>query len=268
MADQWSGGQTSPQWNGGQSGPGERWNVNLPAVIGVVFVFLVGVIVWVIVASGDDDGQITTGTLASTVASTTSSPSVQTTTPPPMPSTSVVVVPTVPPPPLTSAPATAPPPIATAAPAPPPIVTSPPAPPPPPPPTAAPTAAPTNPPTTVAPPSPPPPGGGDLGVPGHPMQRPPCDGGFITVLASAIGDQATADSMGSVIGDYPGSSYLRTDVTCASLNPSSGGRPIYVVYFGPFATSSEACASRSQGPDDAYVRRLSNDLGPNHSVTC
>ena len=43
------------QWSGGQSGPGERWNVNLPAVIGVVFVFLVGVIVWVVAASGSDD---------------------------------------------------------------------------------------------------------------------------------------------------------------------------------------------------------------------
>ena len=47
------------QWSGGQSGPGERWNVNLPAVIGVVFVFLVGVIVWVVVASGSgDDGAV------------------------------------------------------------------------------------------------------------------------------------------------------------------------------------------------------------------
>src|SRR5688572_17164475 len=25
------------QWTGGQYGPGERWNVNLPAVVGVVF---------------------------------------------------------------------------------------------------------------------------------------------------------------------------------------------------------------------------------------
>ena len=33
-------------------GSSDRWKVNMPAVIGVVFVFLVGVIVWVI-ASGD-----------------------------------------------------------------------------------------------------------------------------------------------------------------------------------------------------------------------
>jgi hypothetical protein len=40
------------------------------------------------------------------------------------------------------------------------------------------------------------------------------------------------------------------------------------VYFGPFPSSAEACAARDDGPDDAYVRRLSNDLGPDHSVSC
>src|SRR5262245_63336748 len=78
------------QWNGGQSGPGERWNVNLPAVIGVVFVFLVGVIVWVIASSGGDD-EITTDTLLP--GSTTSVPpgiTAQTTTPLPMPYTTLV----------------------------------------------------------------------------------------------------------------------------------------------------------------------------------
>ena len=29
----------------------------MPAVIGVVFVFLVGVVIWVIASSGDDDGN-------------------------------------------------------------------------------------------------------------------------------------------------------------------------------------------------------------------
>jgi hypothetical protein len=266
MADQWSGGQT---------GPGERWNVNLPAVIGVVFVFLVGVIVWVVVASAsEDDGALPGDSVpsvpTSTVLGTTTSP---TTTPLPMPSTTLVpptAAPTLPPtgPPTTPAP--------TPAPAPPPTLA----------PTPAPTAAPTQAPTTRAP-APPPaptttgapattagptttvaPGSVDLGVPGHPITQPPCNGGFITVLASAVGDQATADSMGAVLDQHAGSNYLRTDVTCSSLTPSSGGEPIYVVYFGPYATDREACAARSQGPADAYVRRLSNDIPPSHSVQC
>jgi serine/threonine-protein kinase len=112
------------------------------------------------------------------------------------------------------------------------------------------------------------PTGVDLGVPGHPITQPPCNGGYITVLGSAIGSQATADSMAKVLNKYPGSNYLRTDVTCSSLTPSSNGQPIYVVYFGPYATDREACAARSQGPKDAYVRRLSNDIPPSHSVNC
>ena len=70
-------------------------------------------------------------------------------------------------------------------------------------------------------------------MPGHPITQPPCDGGYITVLGSAIGSQATADSMEAVLNQYPGSHYLRTDVTCSSLTPSSNGQPIYVVLLRP-----------------------------------
>jgi len=71
-----------------------------------------------------------------------------------------------------------------------------------------------------------------------------------------------------VLEQYPGSNYLRTDQSCPSLSPSSGGEPIYVVFFGPFAFDSDACAARADGPDDAYARQLSDDVGPDHSVTC
>ena len=252
------------QWSGGQSGPGERWNVNLPAVIGVVFVFLVGVIVWVVVASASDDNGALPGESVPSVPTSTIAAvlTVPTTTPLPMPSTTLVAptaAPTLPPPtvPATTPAPTAPPttPVPTAAPT-----------------TPAPTVAPTTvapaPTTTGAPTTTVSPSGVDLGVPGHPITQPPCDGGYITVLGSAIGSEATADSMGAVLDQYSGSHYLRTDVTCSSLTPSSNGQPIYVVYYGPYATDREACAARSQGPDDAYVRRLSNDLPPSHSVTC
>jgi hypothetical protein len=237
------------QWTGGQYGQGERWNVNLPAVVGVVFVFLVGVVIWVIVSSGGDDEASGASTVAtaptvpgSTLTGSTAPPG--STTPSPMP--------------VTSPPATPPP---TA----PPVVT-----------TAPPTPAPTQPlttPNTAAPDPTEPaptaaPGSGDLGVPGHPIQRPPCDGGYITVLASAIGSQATATSMDSVLDQYAGSSYLRTDQTCPSLTQSSNGQPIYVVYLGPFAIDTDACQARSRGPNGSYVRRLSNDLTPQHSVDC
>ena len=100
------------------------------------------------------------------------------------------------------------------------------------------------------------------------MRQPPCDGAYITVLASPIGDQATAVGVAAVLDQYEGSNYLRTDQTCPSLTPDIDGEPIYVVYLGPFAVASDACSARSSGPEGAYARVLSDELGPDHSVDC
>jgi hypothetical protein len=227
----------------GSGGSGERWNVNLPAVIGVVFVFLVGVIVWVIVSGGDDDepgaapDETTTtvvtvpdeGTVA--VTTTPAMPDVtstvpETTTTVPETSTTVPETSTTVPEPTTTAPVT------TA-------------------PGAEPNAVP-----------------GDLAIPGRPMQRPGCDGSFITILASAVGAQATADGIAAILDEFPGSEYLRTDQTCSSLRPDVDGEPIYVVYFGPFVFDTDACAARADGPEEAYAKELSNDVPPDQVVNC
>jgi hypothetical protein len=250
------------QWTGGQASSGERWNVNLPAVVGVVFVFLLGVVIWVVASSGDDGGDAiqsveSSTTPAPTLAPVTSPP--PTTTPPPLPSTTPA--PGVDP---TAAPST---PAPTAAPTAPPA-TAPPV-------TAATTTVATT--TTVAASTSStsststtraPDGSGDLGVEGHPIRRPECNGDYITVIASAVGDDATGAGLEIVLDQYPGSSYLRTDVTCPSLAQSVEGEPVYVVYFGPFERDAEACGARADGPEGAYVRRLSDDLEPNHSVAC
>jgi len=227
--------------SGSPNPAGERWNVNLPAVIGLVFVLLVGVVVWVVVSSGgdDDDAAVsTTSTLATVPAtdgSTTTLVVAQTTSPAPMPDPSAVA---------TSVDAAEPP-----------VTTS----------TSVDAA---EPPVTTAP------GAddgavlGDLAVPGRPMQRPGCDDSFITVLASAVGAQATAVAIGNVLDTYPGSNYLRTDQTCPSLTPDIDGEPIYVVYLGPFAFASDACAARAEGPQGSYARKLSTEVGPDHGVDC
>ncbi len=234
----------------GPPSAGERWNVNMPAVIGVVFVFLVGVVVWVIATSADGDevGSATSSqpstAAATTTLATTSTPA-PTLSPTPLPTSTTAA-----PAPTTTSPAstttTTP---ATTAPA---------------------TTAPadTSAPATTSPDSEPDAVTGDLDVPGRPMQRPPCDGGFITIVGSPVGDQATAVAVGAVLDQYPGTNYLRTDQTCPSLAPDADGEPIYVIYFGPFAVASDACAARAEGPDDAYARTLSDELGPDHSVTC
>ena len=220
-------------------GAGEHWNVNMPAVIAVVFAFLVGVVVWVIVSNdGEDDARDDASPAA--VAGTTAAPAAgqgagdpatDTTSPVPLPDLTAVSS-------STAAPSS----------------TS--------------TTTTTVPPATTAPGAPAGAVPGDLAIPGRPMQQPGCDGAYITVLASAIGQQASATGIANVLDTYPGSNYLRTDQTCPSLTPAIDGEPIYVVYLGPFAFDSDACAARSQGPDGAYARRLSNDLGPDHSVSC
>lgn len=235
----------------------------MPAVIGVVFVFLVAVIVWVIATGGGgDDGAAAGATSTPTTAAraalvTTTVPGATTTlSPTPLPATTLApaattIVSTTPQ--TTVAATTTEAPTTTAAPT-----------------TAPTTAAPTTAPTTAPPddddddevPT------GDLGIAGAPMRSPACDDDFITIIASAVGAQATADSVAAVLGSFPGSNYLRTDQTCPSLNPSVGGEPIYVVYFGPFDDDDAACDARSQGTSGSYVRVLSTSLGPDHSVTC
>lgn len=206
--------------------PVDRWNVNLPAVVGVVFVFLLGVVVWVITSSGSDDDPAAsaTTTVAPRVTAATTI-STATTTPAPMPD-------------LTSVTTTA---------------------------TIAPTSTPT---VTAAPGADPDAVPGDLAIGGHPMLAPPCNDSFITVIASAVGDQASAPGIASVLDQYPAANYLRTDQTCPSLTQDIDGAPIYVVYFGPFPFASDACAARADGTPDAYARRLSDTLGPGHGVNC
>lgn len=108
---------------------------------------------------------------------------------------------------------------------------------------------------------------GDLGL-AQPMLRPPCDDTYITVLASALDPATDATVVADALARYPGSEYLKTIETCPSLRPAVDGAEIYVVYFGPFLTEAEACAGRSAGPSDAYVRMLSLTVPDTHRILC
>lgn len=229
----------------GSGGTGERWNVNLPAVIGVVFVFLVGVIVWVIASGGDDDDSAAGS--SSTSSSVVTDTAVTTTPAMPESTTTTIAEPTETTVPAASTTST------TSS-----TTTT----------TTTTTVPPTTVPVTTAPGADDDAVPGDLAIPGRPMQRPTCDGSFITIIASAVGDDATADGIAAVLDAYPGSEYLRTDQTCSSLRPDVDGAPIYVVYFGPFAFDTDACAARAEGPDGAYAKELSQDVGPDQVVDC
>ena len=126
-------------------------------------------------------------------------------------------------------------------------------------------APPTDPPTTPPPPTTVP---GDLGLEVA-MTQPDCDGQSITVLFSAIDPANYEQQISDQLNFYDDSAYLRTASTCPSLRGQfTDGSDIYVVYYGPFPTTEQACAERSGGPPDAYVKTLSLDLPFDHEVSC
>lgn len=100
------------------------------------------------------------------------------------------------------------------------------------------------------------------------MTRPACDEQYITVVGSVIDPEMYVQAVGELLVTYAGSEYLKTAETCPSLRPSVDGNEIYVVYFGPFRSATEACGARDLGPQDAYVRRLSTGLDPTHQISC
>jgi hypothetical protein len=77
-------------------------------------------------------------------------------------------------------------------------------------------------------------------IDGYEMAQPACDGSFITIVMGA-----GAGGIISGVTANPEASYLRTDITCASLNPTfnSGslkGQPIYILFYGPYQDRFEA----------------------------
>ena len=110
----------------------------------------------------------------------------------------------------------------------------------------------------------------DLGIVGAEITRPACDGSYITAVGASISSSEPRNriNIARLLRRYPGSSYLRNDQTCDSLWPSAKGVPIYIVYFGPFATKAEACDARDLGPAGAYVRPLDDGVAYTTKVHC
>jgi serine/threonine-protein kinase len=101
-----------------------------------------------------------------------------------------------------------------------------------------------------------------------PMARPPCDGSYIVMVGAAVTPGLYASAISDILVRFPGSGYLRTDQTCASLRASSGGNPIYSVFYGPYATAGEACSTRDQIGGDSYVKVLDGFSDPSAAVRC
>lgn len=109
---------------------------------------------------------------------------------------------------------------------------------------------------------------GDLGLT-QPISRPACDGSGIVVVKSATTPGAYAAEVQAALDATPGSRYLRTDLTCPSLNPSTAeGGPIYAVYLPAGHTTGNVCAVVAEAPEGAYGRWLSYGDAPDHTIDC
>ncbi|GAB3283520.1 hypothetical protein GCM10027449_26640 [Sinomonas notoginsengisoli] len=107
---------------------------------------------------------------------------------------------------------------------------------------------------------------GDLGL-ATPISYPACDGSAIVVYGTAWHDATNATEVQKLLDAHPGSSYLRTDLTCRDFRgPStdnSGGAYVYAVY-STAPTPDSAC--RQVAGTGLYGRLLSNTREPGDNV--
>jgi serine/threonine-protein kinase len=119
-------------------------------------------------------------------------------------------------------------------------------------------------PVTPLPPAGPRNGGvGDLGL-SVPIANVSCTGQHLTLVNSATTPGAYEVEIASMLAEFPGSSYLRTDASCGALTQDLNGNPIYAVYYGPFSGPSAACAARPT--PESYVKVLGAGIGPDEST--
>lgn len=102
---------------------------------------------------------------------------------------------------------------------------------------------------------------GDLGL-GQSITYPDCDGSGIVVLGTSYNPDRYEAEVSALLQQYPGASYLRTDLSCGSFaGPSaanSGGKYIYAVYKPAGGNSAAVCAAITAA--GAYGKWLSNDV--------
>ena len=109
---------------------------------------------------------------------------------------------------------------------------------------------------------------GDLGL-SIPMSHPLCDGMGIVIVYSATKPETYRLAVQQALSSHPGSSYLRTDMSCPSLRQSSDdGTPIYAVFYPAGYSKGSVCSTVAQIGPGAYGRWLSTDISPAHKIAC
>jgi hypothetical protein len=107
---------------------------------------------------------------------------------------------------------------------------------------------------------------GDLGI-STAISYPSCNDSPIVVYGTAWNDATNASEVQKLLAAHPGSSYMRTDLSCRNFRgPStdnSGGAYIYAVYAAASSTSS---ACQEIAGTSYYGRVLSNSLEPGDNL--
>jgi serine/threonine-protein kinase len=104
-----------------------------------------------------------------------------------------------------------------------------------------------------------------------PVTKPPCDGGYILIVGSAVTPDTYAKSVQEFLNLYPDTKYLHAPSTgCSSLRAryNNTNADIYSVYYGPFPGKQAACDQKAATGGDSFVRRLDNTSSPDKGVTC
>lgn len=109
---------------------------------------------------------------------------------------------------------------------------------------------------------------GDLGVQ-VPISKPTCDGSYGVIIASVTRPESYQREVRDLLARYSGSSYLLTEQTCPSLRArTASGTSIYAVYYGPYDSLGNACATRARIGAGSYVRKLDNTDSYGRVVHC
>lgn len=110
---------------------------------------------------------------------------------------------------------------------------------------------------------------GDLGL-GQPITYPACDGTGAVVLGTSFDPSGNAAAISRLLGENPGSQYIRTDLSCGNFRgPSlenSNGNSIYAVILLVKGGKDAVC--QAMAAHNAGGEWLENNVDPSVNISC
>jgi hypothetical protein len=109
---------------------------------------------------------------------------------------------------------------------------------------------------------------GDLGLV-VPMTTVACDGRYAVFVGAAVRPTTYRADVETLLEHFEGASYLLTEQNCRSLRwYMEDGASIYTVYYGPYVSLDEACATKTRVGGGSFIRILNNTTRVGWEPTC